>query len=221
MVLAAKQELDLTVVMIEHDMALVTRVADRVLVLDFGEVICCDIPQVAVSDPRVIRAYLGGSGDDVVAACHRRPARPRRRCRPRSRVVTANLQILISGISLGCVLALLALGFVVVAKATGVFNLAQGAFVVVGAYLTYTAHQTWGLPFAVALVLSVALVAALAAALEAYDRAPGGDRQPVHADPRHVRPAHRHSPDRSRDLGAPTSCRWATRGGWMSSPWAD
>ena len=58
----------LTVVMIEHDMALVTRVADRVLVLDFGEVICCDIPQVAVSDPRVIRAYLGGSGDDVVAA---------------------------------------------------------------------------------------------------------------------------------------------------------
>jgi branched-chain amino acid transport system ATP-binding protein len=67
-VLTAKQELDLTVVMIEHDMALVTRVADRVLVLDFGEVICCDVPQVAVSDPRVIRAYLGGSGDDVVAA---------------------------------------------------------------------------------------------------------------------------------------------------------
>jgi branched-chain amino acid transport system ATP-binding protein len=67
-VLTAKKELDLTVVMIEHDMALVTRVADRVLVLDFGEVICCDIPQVAVSDPRVIRAYLGGSGDDVVAA---------------------------------------------------------------------------------------------------------------------------------------------------------
>jgi branched-chain amino acid transport system ATP-binding protein len=67
-VLTAKKELDLTVVMIEHDMALVTRVADRVLVLDFGEVICCDIPKVAVSDPRVIRAYLGGSGDDVVAA---------------------------------------------------------------------------------------------------------------------------------------------------------
>jgi branched-chain amino acid transport system ATP-binding protein len=65
-VLAAKQELDLTVVMIEHDMALVTKVADRVLVLDFGEVICCDIPQVAVSDPRVIRAYLGGSGEELV-----------------------------------------------------------------------------------------------------------------------------------------------------------
>jgi branched-chain amino acid transport system ATP-binding protein len=65
-VLTAKQELDLTVVMIEHDMALVTKVADRVLVLDFGEVICCDIPEVAVSDPRVVRAYLGGSGEDLV-----------------------------------------------------------------------------------------------------------------------------------------------------------
>ena len=65
-VLTAKQELDLTVVMIEHDMALVTKVADRVLVLDFGEVICLDTPDVAVSDPRVIRAYLGGSGAEVV-----------------------------------------------------------------------------------------------------------------------------------------------------------
>ena len=81
--------------------------------------------------------------------------------------MTENLQILIGGISLGSILALLALGFVVVAKATGVFNLTQGAFVVLGAYLTYTAHRTWGLPFALALVLSVALVAALAAALEA------------------------------------------------------
>ncbi len=65
-VLTAKRELDLTVVMIEHDMALVTKVADRVLVLDFGEVICCDTPDVAVSDPRVIQAYLGGSGDAAI-----------------------------------------------------------------------------------------------------------------------------------------------------------
>jgi branched-chain amino acid transport system permease protein len=81
--------------------------------------------------------------------------------------VTANLQILVSGISLGCILALLALGFVVVAKSTGVFNLAQGGFVVLGAYLSYTAHQTWGLPFAAALLVSIAVVAALAVVLEA------------------------------------------------------
>ena len=65
-VLNAKRELDLTIIMIEHDMALVTKVADRVLVLDFGEVICCDKPSVAVNDPRVIRAYLGGTDEKVI-----------------------------------------------------------------------------------------------------------------------------------------------------------
>ena len=55
--------------------------------------------------------------------------------------MTANLQILAGGISLGCVFALLALGFVIVTKSTGVFNLAQGGFVVLGAYLTYALHQ--------------------------------------------------------------------------------
>ena len=65
-VLTAKRELDLTIMMIEHDMALVTKVADRVLVLDFGEVICCDTPEVAVNDPRVVRAYLGGSEQELI-----------------------------------------------------------------------------------------------------------------------------------------------------------
>ncbi|EHR50760.1 ABC-type branched-chain amino acid transport system, ATPase component [Saccharomonospora marina XMU15] len=65
-VLQAKERLGLTVVMIEHDMALVRRYADRVLVLDFGEVICCESPEAAISDPRVIRAYLGGSDEDIV-----------------------------------------------------------------------------------------------------------------------------------------------------------
>ncbi|GGM92320.1 ABC transporter ATP-binding protein [Thermopolyspora flexuosa] len=65
-VLNAKRELDLTIIMIEHDMALVTKVADRVLVLDFGEVICCDKPSVAVNDPRVIRAYIGGTDEKVI-----------------------------------------------------------------------------------------------------------------------------------------------------------
>lgn len=62
----AQDELNLTVVMIEHDIALVSRVADRALVLDFGSVICCEPPDVAMRDPRVIRAYLGGTADDVI-----------------------------------------------------------------------------------------------------------------------------------------------------------
>jgi branched-chain amino acid transport system ATP-binding protein len=67
-VLVAKERLDLTVMMIEHDMRLVTKVADRVLVLDFGEVVCCDDPLTAIADPRVIHAYLGGGGADAEAA---------------------------------------------------------------------------------------------------------------------------------------------------------
>lgn len=66
-VLTAKRQLDLTVVMIEHDMALVRKFADRVLVLDFGRVITCERPEEAIADPRVVRAYVGGSGDDVIA----------------------------------------------------------------------------------------------------------------------------------------------------------
>lgn len=64
----AQQELDLTVVMIEHDMALVRRVADRALVIDFGQVICLETPEQAMRDPRVVRAYLGGTDDALVRA---------------------------------------------------------------------------------------------------------------------------------------------------------
>jgi Branched-chain amino acid ABC-type transport system, permease components len=81
--------------------------------------------------------------------------------------MTANLQILAGGISLGCVFALLALGFVIVSKSTGVFNLAQGGFVVLGAYLTYALRQQAGLPFYVAALLAIVAVAIFAAVLEA------------------------------------------------------
>lgn len=55
----AQRELGLTVIMIEHDMGLVTRLADRALVLDFGQMVTVETPRAAISDPRVIAAYLG------------------------------------------------------------------------------------------------------------------------------------------------------------------
>jgi branched-chain amino acid transport system ATP-binding protein len=48
-----------TMLLVDHDMALVMRVCDHITVLDFGEVICSGPPEVVQKDDRVIRAYLG------------------------------------------------------------------------------------------------------------------------------------------------------------------
>jgi branched-chain amino acid transport system permease protein len=74
--------------------------------------------------------------------------------------VTNFLQLLVSGVALGFRYAVVALGFVVIFKATGVINFAQGGFVMLGAYLAYNFHVTWGLPFALAVALAVAVTAA-------------------------------------------------------------
>jgi branched-chain amino acid transport system ATP-binding protein len=48
-----------TVLLIEHDVKLVMGLCDRVAVLDYGEKIIEDVPDVVRRDPRVITAYLG------------------------------------------------------------------------------------------------------------------------------------------------------------------
>ena len=56
------------------------------------------------------------------------------------------IQIVIGGVLQGAVFALLALGFSLVYRVTGVINLAQGGFCVFGALLMYTLQVSWGLP---------------------------------------------------------------------------
>jgi branched-chain amino acid transport system ATP-binding protein len=67
-VLALKERLGLTIMLIEHDVAMVMRIADRILALDFGEVIGLGTPTEIQQNERVIAAYLGATDRSNVRA---------------------------------------------------------------------------------------------------------------------------------------------------------
>lgn len=58
-----RDALGISVLLVEHDMALVMGIADHITVLDFGKRIADGAPAEVRNNPEVIRAYLGGSDD--------------------------------------------------------------------------------------------------------------------------------------------------------------
>ena len=54
-----RSELGITVLMVEHDMTLVNRVSDRVMALNYGQVLALGTPDHVAHHPAVIAAYLG------------------------------------------------------------------------------------------------------------------------------------------------------------------
>jgi len=75
-------------------------------------------------------------------------------------------QILVSGIAAGGVYGLIALGFVLIYKATSVLNLATGEFMTLGAFVCLTVLTELSAPFGVALFVTIIFAACLGALTE-------------------------------------------------------
>lgn len=74
------------------------------------------------------------------------------------------LQFLLSGITVGAVYALVALGFTIIYNASDVVNFAQGEFVMLGGMITFFAHAA-GLPLPLAALIAIIVTAAIGVAL--------------------------------------------------------
>jgi branched-chain amino acid transport system permease protein len=77
------------------------------------------------------------------------------------------LQLVASGVVTGSIYALIAIGFVVVYKATGVINFATGELMMIGAFLAWTT-MTAGLPFVAALAVAAAGTALVGAFVQRF-----------------------------------------------------
>ena len=60
-----RMEAGITFIVVEHNMKFVVDLADRVIVLNFGEIISDGRPEEVMNDETVIEAYLGDSNDDI------------------------------------------------------------------------------------------------------------------------------------------------------------
>ena len=75
-------------------------------------------------------------------------------------------QVLLLGLVLGCIYGLIALGYSLIYRASGLMNFSQGDILTIGAFLGYTFYGIIGLPFIVSFVLTIALEVLLGMLIE-------------------------------------------------------
>ena len=78
------------------------------------------------------------------------------------------IQLVFAGVALGCVYALVALGFTIIFKASEVINFAQGEFLLVGAYIASAGVFDWGLNVFVAILLAIVVTVLIALVFERF-----------------------------------------------------
>lgn len=76
------------------------------------------------------------------------------------------LQLLLSGIAQGCIYGLIALGFVLIYKATETVSFAQGELMMLGAFCAFAGMSLFGLPFWLAALLAIAAMVAFGVLVE-------------------------------------------------------
>ena len=72
----------------------------------------------------------------------------------RGRKLVTFFQLTLNGLAVGCIYGLVALGFVLIYKATELVNFAQGDLMMLGAFVAYMAVVWWGLDYWVGLPAS-------------------------------------------------------------------
>ncbi len=73
------------------------------------------------------------------------------------------LQLTIAGVAIGCIYALIALGFVLIYKATEVVNFAQGDVMMLGGFVAFTFAVLWNFPFWLAVIFAIVVLALVGA----------------------------------------------------------
>ena len=118
-IVQSREALGISIVLVEHDMPFVMGLADRVTVLDFGEVIADGTPRRRPARPGGAARLPGVRGGVT-------------RRRRRQSGMSQFFELFLSGLMLGCIYGLIAMGFVIVFKATNVVNFAHASIVMLG-----------------------------------------------------------------------------------------
>src|SRR5690625_313353 len=93
--------------------------------------------------------------------------------------MTFFIQMIVTGIVVGSIYGLVALGFVLIYRASDVLNLANGEFVMIGAYIAVTLVTVMELPFFLAVIITLVLSAVLGVFVEKVVLGPLRNAPPI------------------------------------------